>query len=119
MTTSEIANQLAEHCRKGQWEAAQKELYAQDSISIEPQASPDFEKETKGLSAIIQKGHKFDAMVEKMHGLTVSEPLVSGNVIAFTLTMDITMKGHPRMNMAELCVYLVKDGKVVHEQFFM
>jgi hypothetical protein len=119
MTTTEIAGQLAEHCRKGQWEAAQKKLYAEDSISIEPHASPDFEKETKGLSAIIAKGHKFDSMVEKMHGVTVSEPIVTGNVIAFALTMDVTMKGAPRMNMAELCVYHVKDGKVVSEQFFM
>jgi hypothetical protein len=119
MTTTEIANQLAEYCRKGQWEAAQKELYAQDAISIEPYASPDFEKETKGLPAILAKGHKFDSMVEATHGLTASDPLVTGNVIAFTLTMDITMKGHPRMNMAELCVYQVKDGKIVSEQFFM
>lgn len=119
MTTTEIAGKLADHCRKGQWEAAQKELYSQDAISIEPQASPDFEKETKGLSAIIEKGHKFETMVEATHGLTVSEILVTGNVIAFILGMDVTMKGQPRMSWAELCVYHVKDGKVVSEQFFM
>jgi hypothetical protein len=119
MTTTEIASQLAEHCRKGEFEAAQKKMYAQDAISIEPNDTPDFPKETKGLTGIIEKGHKFNSIVEKMHGLTVSEPLVTGNVIAFTLTMDITMKGHPRMDMAELCVYHVKDGKVVSEQFFM
>jgi hypothetical protein len=119
MTNPQLAHRLAELCRKGQFEAAQKELYAQDAISIEPMASPDFEKETHGLAAIIEKGHKFEGMTETMHDITVSEPLVSGNVIAFTLQMDITMKGRPRMNMGELCVYHVKDGKVVSEQFFM
>ncbi len=29
------------------------------------------------------------------------------------------MKGQGRMNMTELCVYQVKDGKVISEQFFV
>jgi len=29
------------------------------------------------------------------------------------------MKGRPRANFEELCVYQVKDGKIVSEQFFM
>jgi hypothetical protein len=119
MTTQQIANRLAELCRLGQYEAAQKELYADDAISIEPYETPEFAKETKGLDAIIEKGHKFESMVEEMHGGDVSEPLVAGNTFAFVLSMDMTMKGKGRMNMSELCVYQVKDGKVVSEEFFM
>ena len=119
MLTQKIAARLTELCRKGEWETAQKELYADDAISIEPFASPAFEKETKGLPAIIEKGHKFQEMVEEFHGLTISEPLIEGNTIAFTLNMDVTMKGRKRENMGELCVYQVKDGKIVSEQFFM
>ena len=119
MTTQQIAVRLAELCRQGQYETAQKELYADDAISIEPYASADFEKETKGLNAILEKGHKFDAMVEEAHGTTVSEPLVTGDVIAFTLGLDMTMKGRERGTMEELCVYHVKNGKIVSEQFFM
>ena len=118
MTTQEIANRLIELCSKGQYEAAQKELYADNAISIEPRASPGFEKETSGLKAIIEKGHKFSQMVDTMHGGSLSEPLVAGNSIAFTLTMDVTMKGQPRQKMTELCIYDVKDGKIVKEQFF-
>jgi hypothetical protein len=29
------------------------------------------------------------------------------------------MKGQGRMNMGELCVYRVKDGKIVSEEFFL
>jgi hypothetical protein len=58
-------------------------------------------------------------MVEKVHGCAVSEPMVTGNAIAFTLTLDATMQGQGRVKMAEICVYEVKDGKVVSEQFFM
>lgn len=35
------------------------------------------------------------------------------------MTMDCTMKGHPRVTVPELCVYKVKDGKIVSEEFFM
>ena len=107
------------HCRKGAWEAAQKELYSDDAMSIEPFASPAFEKETKGLSAIVEKGRKFDAMVEKMHSLTVSDPLVANSSFACTMQMDLTMKGEGRMNMTELCVYEVKDGKIISERFHL
>lgn len=119
MTTEEIANRLITYCRKCDWEGAQKELYANDAKSIEPYATPEFEKETTGLDAIIAKGHKFNTLVEKMHSIEVSEPLVAEKSFVFTITMDMTMKGYGRMKMPELCVYKVKDGKVISEEFFM
>ncbi len=88
-------------------------------ISIEPYATPEFEKETKGLPAIIEKGHKFESMVEQMHRLTVSDPIVASNSFACIMRMDMTMKGKERMDMTELCVYQLKDGKIVSEEFFM
>lgn len=110
---------MVEHCRKGDFEAAQKELYAQDAISIEPHSTPEFEKETRGLKAILEKGKKFEAMVENSHGTEISEPVIAGNSFAFSLRMDVTMKGQGRMDMTELCVYKIKDGKIVSEEFFM
>ena len=119
MSTTEIANRLVEHCSKGDFEGAQKELYAEDAISIEPYATPEFQQETKGLEGIFEKGRKWAEMVEAYHGLSVSQPLVSDTSFAVTMHMDVTMKGRGRMAMKELCVYHVKDGKVVSEQFFM
>jgi hypothetical protein len=119
MTTGQIASRLAELCRQGQFESAQKELFAENAVSIEPEATADFAKETKGLRNIIEKGHKFESMVEKVHSCSTSAPLVAGNAIAFTLTMDVTMKGRGRVKLEEICAYEVKDGKIVSEQFFM
>ena len=119
MTTGEIASRLAELCRQGKFEAAQKELFAENAVSIEPKATPEFPKETRGLRAIIEKGHKFESMVEKVHSCSTSAPLVAGNAIAFTLTMDVTMKGRGRVKLEEICAYEVKDGKIASEQFFM
>jgi len=57
-------------------------------------------------------------MVEEVHGGWVSEPIVAGNYISVAMGMDVTMKGQGRMNMDEIAVYEVKDGKIVKEQFF-
>jgi len=119
MTTQQIADRLVELCKKGDYETAQRELYADDAVSIEAMESPAFAKETHGLDAIIEKGHKFNSMVEEAHGGTVSDPVVSGNTFAVKLSMDMTMKGKGRQTMEELCVYQVKDGKIIAEQFFM
>ena len=119
METKEIAKKLANYCRKADWDAAHRELYADNATSIEPYSTPEFDKVTNGLKAIAEKGHKFDAMVEKIHSIEVSEPLIAGNSIAFTLGMDLTMKDKGRMNSPELCVYQVKDGKIISEEFFV
>lgn len=119
MTTAEIASRLVELCKKGDFESAQKELFADDAVSIEPHGTHDFAQETKGLDAILEKGKKWGEMVKEMHGGEVSEPLLADNSFAVTISMDVTMKDGKRMNMKELCIYHVKDGKIVSEQFLM
>jgi hypothetical protein len=119
MTTQEIATRLVEFCKTEQFAKAQRELYAPNAVSIEPFAVEGYEKETKGLDAMMAKNKKFESEVEQSFGVTVSNPLVTKNSIAFIFSMDIKMKGKERDTMTELCVYEVKDGKIVSEQFFM
>ena len=119
MTTKEIAKRLKKLCDKGDWEGAHRELYAKDAVSIEPEASGGFEKESHGLDAIIEKGKKWASMVSEVHEIEVSEPMIAGNTFAVTMRMDMTMKDKKRSDMTELCVYHVKDGKIICEQFFM
>lgn len=119
MTTQEIATRLVAFCRKQDWNGAQRELYAADAVSVEPYETPGIAKETKGLSGILEKGKLFEEMVETMHSLAVSDPVVAGSAFACVMTMDATMKGQGRMQMSELCVYDVKDGKIVREEFHM
>jgi hypothetical protein len=120
MTTKEIANRLAELSRQGKFEQAQDELYADNAESIEPEsaAQQGMAVKTKGLDSIRKKGEEWQNMVERIHGLSVSEPIIAGNFFAVAARMDITMKGHPRNASEEMCVYEVQDGKIVHEQFF-
>ena len=68
-------------------------------------------------NALIEKGHKFTAMIEQVHSISVSDPVVAGSSFACAMQLDVTIKGQGRMNMTELCVYEVKDGKIISEQF--
>lgn len=118
MTTQEIAQKLVAFCAKGEFEQAQKELYAADAVSIEPYATDHFAKETKGLPELLKKVKFFLDGLEKVYSIKVSDPLITAGAIAFSMSMDVDMKGQGRMDMTEICVYEVKEGKIVSEQFF-
>jgi hypothetical protein len=119
MTTKEIAARLKALCDRGDFTAALNELFSPDAVSIEPQSGGGFEKETKGLPAIHKKGELWNSMVEAYHGVTISEPVIAGESFALAMTMDVTMKGKPRFTISELCIYKVKDGKIISEEFMM
>jgi hypothetical protein len=119
MTTKEIAKKLKKYCEQGKFDEAQKELFAKDAVSIEPMAGGGFDKETRGLDAIIKKGDKWKEMVSATHSMEISEPTIAGNTFSLSMRMDVTTKDRGRMDMTELCVYQVKDGKIISEQFFM
>ena len=77
MTIQQIADRLTELCRKGDFKKAQEELFDENAVSIETESSPAFEKETKGLKAIFEKGDKWNSMVQEVHSSSVSDPLVA------------------------------------------
>jgi hypothetical protein len=116
MSVSVIAKRLVELCRQGEFEAAQNELFADNAVSIEPAGSPA--PRVEGLEAIREKGRQFMASLETMHAVEVGDPIVAGNYFSCTMMLDATFQGQGRMKMEEICVYGVRDGKIVSEQFF-
>ena len=116
MNTQQVANKLVEMCRKGENMQAVDELYADNCVSKEMSGIPD--EIANGKEAIIKKGQEWFGSVEEFHSSTVSDPQVAGNHFACTMKMDITFKERGRVQMEEVCVYEVADGKIVNEQFF-
>lgn len=116
MTTHDVANRLVELCREGKYSDARQELYSKEIESIEPSYSPA--PYLKGWEAVEAKGQQFQESVQEVHSNEVGEPVVIGNHFAVPMTMDLTMKDGNRMNMSEIAVYQVNEGKVVKEQFF-
>ena len=116
MTTQEVADRLVSLCRQGKWAEAQDELYSQDAESLEPEGGnwPP----ARGLAEIKQKGEKWSAMVEEVHGSEMSDPLVADNFFVVKSVSDVSFKGMGRVAFDELSLYEVRDGKIVREQFF-
>ncbi|GAB4229588.1 MAG: nuclear transport factor 2 family protein [Ekhidna sp.] len=118
MTTQEVAEKLVAFCREGNFEACLQELYSPNVESIEPEGST-FETRVQGLDALKQKGQQWEEMVAQVHGNEISDPIVAENFFSITMKMKVTLKGMSEpINMDEVCVYRVANGKVVTEQFF-
>lgn len=117
MTTQEVVSRYAELAKENKFDAIQDELYADNAVSIEPPGAQGLQN-AEGLHAIKKKGEMWNQMIEEMHGGYCSEPVVGGNHFSVAMGMDVTMKGGERMQMDEIAVYEVKDGKIVKEQFF-
>jgi ketosteroid isomerase-like protein len=119
MYTQQVAERLVALCREGKYEQAQDELYADDAASVEMEGSPGGTLgNVKGLDAIREKGRKWGEDVEAIHGGTMSDPVIAGDWFSVASSLDATYKSMGRMPMQEICVYRVRDGKIVHEQFF-
>ncbi len=117
MTTQEVANRLIELCRQGQAAQAQKELYADNAVSIEPEGS-NWSPRTEGKAEIAAKMAQWNGMVEEIHSAEISDPICAGNYFSCTMKYDVSFKGMGRSQMEEVAVYQVNDGQVVSEQFF-
>lgn len=118
MTTQEVADKFYELGESNQWDKIHDELYADDAESIEPPANTGFLQNAKGRAALKEKSAKFNSMIEEVYSGYSSKPIVAGNYFSVAMGMDVKMKGMDRMNMDEIAVYKVKDGKIVKEQFF-
>ncbi len=119
MNTQEIADRLVELCRTGRFDQVYDELFADDAENIEmPAMAQGPLGNAKGLDAMRRKSQVWSEGVETMHDVGVGDPIVAGNWFALPMTIDVTFKGQGRVVMEELCVYQVRDGKIVREQFF-
>ncbi len=116
MTTKQVADRLVALCRQGQFETAMQDLYSPNILSVEPDGAPI--KESNGIEEVMAKAQQWSNMVEEVHSMEVSDPLVADKFFSCTMKMDVTYKGAPRSTMEEVCLYKVDNGKIVREEFF-
>lgn len=118
MNTMEIANKLVELCRQGKGEQAVATLYAEDAVSVEAVETPGMSREAKGLAAIKGKGEWW-MNNHDIHSATVTGPWPHGDRFVVGFQFDVTNKPTGRrMQMDEVGLYTVKNGKIVREEFF-
>ena len=117
MTTKQIADGLVAMCREGKVEEAKAVFFTDETISVEPREG-FLPKEVKGLKAIQQKAELFISMVDEFFGFTITEPVIAGNYFSIGWQTDIKMKGEDRKLDNEICLYQVKDEKIISEHFY-
>lgn len=92
-------------------------LYAKDIISVEPHAVENMPAEMRGLDQVRGKPQWFMDNHE-IHDSKVSGPFVARDKFVVQFDIDVTNKdSKKRMQMSEVGIYMVKDGKVAREEF--
>ncbi len=73
---------------------------------------------TEGIEAVKNKTVRWEESLEEIHSSSISDPIVSDNHFSIVMDFDATYKAHGRMAMSEICMYEVKDGKIIADEFF-
>jgi hypothetical protein len=117
MTTEEVGKKLADLCRDREWMKAIESLYAKDIVSVEPRSMENMPAEMRGLDQVRGKTQWFMDNHE-IHDSKVSGPFVARDTFVVKFDIDVTDKASKeRMQMSEVGIYNVKDGKVSREEF--
>lgn len=113
MDTREVAEAFTTLLREGK--DAGEAFWHEDVSSLEPMGEM---RAVHGIEAVRGKSAWWMANHE-VHGFALEGPYVNDDQFALHMRIDVTVKATgQRMQMAEVGLYTVQDGKVVEERFF-
>ena len=117
MNTEEVAKKLVELCRNGELRKALDELYGKDIVSVEAHEMENMPAEMRGIDQVRGKTDWWEKNME-VHSANVGGPFVARDTFVVQFDIDVTDKeSKKRMQMSEVGIYTVKDGKVAREEF--
>jgi ketosteroid isomerase-like protein len=118
MSTADIANGLVDLCREGKNLEAIEKYYSDDIVSVESASAPGMPAEMSGIEAIKGK-NKWWLDNHEIHSAEANGPYVGKDQFAVEFKIDVTFKPTgKRMQIDEMALYTVKNGKIVHEHFY-
>ena len=118
MSTFDVAKKYFELCKNHQNHVAVETLFSPDVVSVEAAAMPGSPAEVRGVKAVQDKGKQWMANHE-VHSAKAEGPWPHGNRFAVRFTYDVTNKpSGRRMQMDEIGLFTVDNGKIVREEFF-
>jgi hypothetical protein len=117
----EIGKKLVDLCKQNKNAEAIDTLYSPAVVSVEAGAPAGKDPKSSGIAAVKGKSEWWKNNHE-VHKAEVSGPWPHGDRFIVRFTYEVTPKVGPmagkRITMDEAGLYTVKDGKVVHEEFF-
>ena len=121
MNVKEVGQKLVGYARQGKHLKAIEELYSPDIVSIEAIDGEEIPAEMRGIDKVRAK-NEWWMDNHDVHAMTADGPYPHRDKFAVRYSFDVTPKGGSmagkRFEMSEVAVYTVKDGKVVHEEFY-
>ena len=116
--TATIARELVSLCREGRNFEVIDKFYSPDIVSVEATGSEEMPAEMRGIDAIRGKNQWwFDN--NEIHSANTEGPFIGERQFAVKYDFDTTFKPTgERMQMTEMALYDVEDGKIVRERFF-
>jgi hypothetical protein len=117
MNTQEVAQKVVELTRKQAWKEAINTLYDKDIVSVEARTMDGSSPETRGIEGVRGKTDWWTNNMQ-VHSFKASEPFVAHDRFVVEYDADVTDKNSKnRMQLSEVGVYTVKNGKIVREEF--
>jgi limonene-1,2-epoxide hydrolase len=116
-TTEEVAKRVVELTRKQAWREALDTLYDKDIVSVEAHGMSGGSPETRGIEGVRRKTDWWEQNMQ-IHSFQANGPFVAHDRFVVQYDADVTDKNSKqRMQLSEVGVYTVRNGKIVREEF--
>ncbi|MAE62502.1 MAG: ketosteroid isomerase [Planctomycetaceae bacterium] len=118
-TSTTIGRQLADLCREGRNLEAIETLYSDDIVSVEACPMPSFDQRMAGKAAVTGK-NQWWVENHEVHDGDVAGPFPHGDDrFCLLFNYDVTNKpSGQRMQLTEVGLFTIVDGKITKEEFF-
>jgi hypothetical protein len=116
MSIKDTAHAFTDLLKAGDHTGAAERFNAPDIVSLEAMEGPM--AVCRGRDEVKRKSDWWSANHE-IHDATAEGPFINGDQFAVRFTMDVTAKeSGQRMQMTEIGLYTVRDGKIAEERFY-
>ncbi len=116
MHIQRIAHRLTELLRDKKFMEAQKELYHENILSVEPDGHPA--PRTNGKAQLLEKEILFLKGIQEWREFEISEPLIAKDYFSLRMYTNVILKNGQNVKIDEIVVYEVIDGKIIGEHYF-
>lgn len=116
MSVRDTAEAFTALLKAGDHEGAAAKFNAADIVSLESMDGPMARVEG---AAAVQKKSEWWYANHTVHSVTTEGPYINGDQFAVRFAMDVTTKANgQRMQMQEVGLYTVRNGKIAEERFY-